>query len=92
VKHLRVFRSVKYAHVLDQRKTKLDDKSTKLVFIGYDERSKAYKLYNSIEKKVISSKDIYINEQSSWDWKKHEELEIDEVEEQSTVMIPTQTL
>jgi hypothetical protein len=52
-----------YAHVLDQRRTKLDDKSSKLVFIGYDKRSNAYKLYNPIEKKVISSRDIYINEQ-----------------------------
>jgi hypothetical protein len=50
VAHLRVFGSVGYAHVLDQRRTKLDDKSTKLVFIGYDEMSKAYKLYNPIEK------------------------------------------
>jgi hypothetical protein len=51
-------------------RTKLDDKSTKLLFLGYDERSKAYKLYNPIEKKVISRRDVYINEQSGWDWKK----------------------
>jgi hypothetical protein len=81
VVRLRVFGSVRYAHVPDQRRTKLDDKSTKLVFICYDERSKAYKLYNSIEKKVILGRDIYINEQSGWDWKKQEELEIEEVEE-----------
>jgi transposase InsO family protein len=51
VTHLRVFRSVGYAHVPDPRRTKLDDKSTKLVFIGYGERSKTYKLYNPIEKR-----------------------------------------
>jgi hypothetical protein len=61
---------VGYAHVPDQRRTKLDDKSMNLVFIGYDERPKAYKLYNPIEKKVISSRNVYINEQSGWDWKK----------------------
>jgi hypothetical protein len=65
VVHLRVYRSVGYAHIPDQRRTKLDDKSMKLVFIGYDEISKAYKLYNLIKKKVISSKYVYINEQSS---------------------------
>jgi transposase InsO family protein len=32
VAHLRVFGSAGYAHVPDQRRTKLDDKSTKLVF------------------------------------------------------------
>jgi hypothetical protein len=70
VVHLRVFGSVRYAHISDQMRTKLDDKSTKLLFLGYDERSKAYKLYNPIEKKVISRRDVYINEQSGWDWKK----------------------
>jgi hypothetical protein len=38
---------------------------------------------------VISSKNVYINEQSDWDWKKQEELEIEEIEEQPKVMIPT---
>jgi hypothetical protein len=42
-----------YTHISDQMRTKLDDKSTKLVFIGYNERSKTYNLYNPIEKKVI---------------------------------------
>jgi hypothetical protein len=80
---------VGYTHVLKQRRTKFDDKSTKLIFIGYDERSKVYKLYNPIEKKIISSRDVYINEQSDWDWKKQEELEIKEVEEQPIIMIST---
>jgi hypothetical protein len=49
--HLRVFRSVIYAHVPDQRRTKLDNKSEKLMYIGYNERLKAYKLFNPIEKR-----------------------------------------
>ena len=35
VGHLRVFGSVAYAHLPDQQRTKLDDKSKKLIFIGY---------------------------------------------------------
>ena len=42
VSHLKVFGSVAYAHVPDQRRTKLDDKSKKYVFIGYDEKMKAF--------------------------------------------------
>jgi hypothetical protein len=42
-----------------KRRTKLDDKSTKLVFIGYDERSKTYKLYNSIEKSDFEHKCLH---------------------------------
>jgi hypothetical protein len=38
---------------------------------------------------VISSRDVYINEQSGWDWKKQDELEIEEVKEQPKVVIPT---
>ena len=49
VSHFRVFGSVAYAHIPDQRRTKLEDKSEKLVFIGYEEKSKAYKLYNPVE-------------------------------------------
>ena len=30
----------------DQRRTKLDDKSAKFIFIGYDARTKGYKLCN----------------------------------------------
>jgi hypothetical protein len=60
------FQECGYAHIPDQRRIKLDDKSTKLEFIGYDEWLKTYKLYNPIEKKVISSRDVYINEESGW--------------------------
>jgi hypothetical protein len=41
-----------------------DDKNMKFVCIYYDKRSKTYKLHNPVEKKIISSKDVYINEQS----------------------------
>ncbi|KAL4335379.1 hypothetical protein GQ457_07G009100 [Hibiscus cannabinus] len=37
VSHLKVFGSVSYAHIHDQRRAKLDDKSLKLIFFGYDE-------------------------------------------------------
>jgi hypothetical protein len=35
VAHLRIFRSVAYGKVLDPKRTKLDDKSKKYIFIGY---------------------------------------------------------
>ncbi|RDX64366.1 hypothetical protein CR513_57084, partial [Mucuna pruriens] len=46
VNHLRVFGSIAYAHVLNQGKLELDDRSVKQVFIGYDSNSQGYKLYN----------------------------------------------
>jgi hypothetical protein len=58
VAHLKVFGSMAYAHVPDQKRTKLDDKSKKLIFIGYDEKSKAYNLYDPLTKKVYVSCDV----------------------------------
>lgn len=68
ISHLKVCESVAYAHIPDQRRTKLDDKSMKLLFIGYDEKSKAYKLYDPINKKVHISCDVQVNEGSMWNW------------------------
>ncbi|XP_050908522.1 uncharacterized protein LOC127122185 [Lathyrus oleraceus] len=66
--HLKVFGSVAYAHVPGQRRTKLEDKSKKYIFIGYDEKKKGYKLFDPKTKNVIVSRDVRINEESKWDW------------------------
>ena len=47
---MKVFGSVAYAHVQAPQRTKLEDKSKKLVFIGYDEKTKGYKLFNPTTK------------------------------------------
>jgi hypothetical protein len=40
VKHFKVFGSICYVHVPDAKRTKLDAKAQKCIFIGYDERKK----------------------------------------------------
>jgi hypothetical protein len=67
VSHFKVFGCIAYAHVPKQTRSKLDDKSEKCIFIGYDEQSKAYKLFNPITKKVIVSRDVVFKEEESWD-------------------------
>jgi hypothetical protein len=64
VAYLKVFGSVAYARVPDQKRTKLDDKSKKLIFNGYDEKSKAYNLYDPFTKNVHVSCDVQVNEES----------------------------
>ncbi|KAA0042256.1 copia-type polyprotein [Cucumis melo var. makuwa] len=44
---------------------KLDDKSEKYVFVGYDASSKGYKLYNPVTKKTMISRDVVFDEESS---------------------------
>ncbi|KAL4020424.1 hypothetical protein IC575_019200 [Cucumis melo] len=62
-----------YAHIPDQKRSKLDDKSEKYVFVGYDASSKGYKLYNPVTKKTIVSRDVVFDEEASWNW--NDELE-----------------
>lgn len=45
-------------HVLDQHMSKLEGKSQNIIFIGYDQTSKSYKLYNPIKKKRSISRDV----------------------------------
>ncbi|GJV20172.1 retrovirus-related pol polyprotein from transposon TNT 1-94, partial [Tanacetum coccineum] len=68
VSHLRIFGNITYVHVPSQRRSKLDDRSEKHVFVGYDKQSKGYKLYNPVTRKVVVSRDAGFEEEGSWDW------------------------
>ncbi|GJW27412.1 retrovirus-related pol polyprotein from transposon TNT 1-94 [Tanacetum coccineum] len=68
VSHLRIFGSIAYVHVQSQRRSKLDVRSKKHVFVGYDKQSKGYKLYNPVTRKVVVSRDVEFEEEESWDW------------------------
>ena len=100
VSHLRVFGSIGYVHVPDQERSKLDDKSKKHIFFGYDQRSKGYKLYNPTTGKVIVSRDVEFDEEDNWRWSNEdkekydflpfntEDEQIEEVHEEDDVTPP----
>ncbi|KAK3012400.1 hypothetical protein RJ639_010565 [Escallonia herrerae] len=69
VSHLRIFGSIAYAHVSNEKRSKLDDKSERYVFIGYDQSSKGYKLYNPSNGMIVINRDVEFDEESSWEWK-----------------------
>jgi hypothetical protein len=46
ISKLKIFRSETYMHILDKLRIKLDNKSLKCILLGYDEHSKAYRLYH----------------------------------------------
>ena len=60
ITHLRVFGSIAHVHVPDESRAKLDDKSEKFIFIGYDNNSKGYKLYNPNNKKIVINRDVVL--------------------------------
>ncbi|KAG6386523.1 hypothetical protein SASPL_155426 [Salvia splendens] len=68
IAHLRVFGSKAYAHVPDQTRSKLDDKSKPFIFIGYDSNTKGYKLYDPTWQKTMISRDVKFDEEGTWDF------------------------
>ena len=45
IAHLKIFGSTAHMHVPKEKRHKLDDKSSKCIFLGYNEVSKAYRVY-----------------------------------------------
>ena len=68
ISHLRVFESIAYVHVFDQKRSKLDDKNEKYVFIDYNSSSKGYKFYNPKNGKSIIGRDVKFKEEEEWNW------------------------
>lgn len=56
VSHLKVFGCTAFVLIPSQKHHKMDEKLDKCVFIGYSAEAKAYKLYNLITNKVITSR------------------------------------
>ena len=40
--HVRIFGSIAFAHILDEKRQKLDPKSEKCIFVGYSLEQKGY--------------------------------------------------
>ncbi|GAU27144.1 hypothetical protein TSUD_104530 [Trifolium subterraneum] len=77
--HFRVFGCLAHVHIPDVNRKKLDGKSTTCVLLGVSEESKAYKLYNPTEKKIIVSRDVVFEELKGWNWdKKKNEVSTDQ--------------
>ncbi|KAH9681844.1 hypothetical protein KPL71_027113 [Citrus sinensis] len=68
ITHLRVFGSIAHVHVPDESRAKLDDKSEKFIFIGYENNSKGYKLYNPNNGKIVINRDVVFDEEGEWDF------------------------
>lgn len=46
----------------------LDDRSRRVVFIGYEVGTKAYRFFDPVSKKVIISRDVIFEEEVKWNW------------------------
>lgn len=68
--HLRIFRSVAIVQISNEKRDKLHDKSKKLIFVAYDQRSKGYTLNNPRENIVIR-RDVVFDEEGKWEFRTH---------------------
>lgn len=58
VRHFRIFGSVAYCHILDEKQSKLDQTAKKGYLVGYNESSKAYKIYIRGSRKIVVRRDL----------------------------------
>ena len=77
VKNLHVFGCEAYAHIHKEQRRKLDDKAEKLIFTGYSEESKAFRLLNKQTNVIKISRDVIFLDkiqEKEKDYETHDEI------------------
>lgn len=69
ISHIRVFGCIAHMKIPSIHMKKLDDRSKKVVNLGKEPGTKAYRLYDPITKRVHVSRDVIFEEAESWPWK-----------------------
>ncbi|KAL5851502.1 hypothetical protein ACOSQ3_006620 [Xanthoceras sorbifolium] len=62
ISHLRVFGCISYVHIDSAKRSKLDAKSNKCVFVGYGGDEFGYRFWDYENRKIIRSRDVIFNE------------------------------
>ena len=97
LQHLRIFGSIAYVHIPKQKRHKLDAKSSPFVFVGYDENTKGYRVYNPLTNKVQIARDVCFAENEVHDCSNTQDEELTGskivvVEDQPPSLNPTPSL
>ena len=77
-RHLKVFGSTCYAFIPKEKRNKLGARSGRCIFLGYPDTSKAYRLYDEVNKKFLVSRDVIFLETKKSD--KSIERQLDHLE------------
>ena len=96
VSHLQKFGSIAYMLNKQPQRGKFDPKSTKCIFIGYSDVSKAYRLWDPVKRKVVCSRDVkftnfFQNEEQFQEFSSYEtdhQIEVEMTPEEDNQQIP----
>jgi transposase InsO family protein len=72
IDYFRTFGCVAHVKQGNKRLSKLEDRSTMMVFIGYEPGSKAWRFYNQVTRRVYVSRDAVFEEDRAWSWNEDE--------------------
>jgi hypothetical protein len=67
VQHLRTFGCITYVKSTRPNLSKLDDRGHKMIFIRYEQGTKAYRFYDPMLKSAHVSRDVVFDEARQWD-------------------------
>ena len=62
ISNLKIFGCLAYVHVPNVNRRKLDSKTQQCLFLGSDNETKAFRLYDLARRKVIISQDVVFDE------------------------------
>jgi hypothetical protein len=56
---------------------KLDDRSRRMIFVGYEPGLAAYRVYDPAMRRVHISRDVIFDEQAKWEWHGEQQEPVD---------------
>jgi hypothetical protein len=75
--HFRIFGCPVYFHVPKEKRSKLDPSGRKGTFVGYNESSKAYRIYIPGQRQIEISRDVIFEEEIAFQRSRESQMEID---------------
>jgi len=71
--HLRVFGCKGHVKTVKPHLKKLEDRSVPMVYFGIEEGSKAHRMCNPQDNRIVVSRDVVFEESQKWSWEAEEE-------------------
>jgi hypothetical protein len=80
VENLRIFGCTVYSHIPKDKKNKLEPSGNKGIFVGFNDSSKAYRIYIPEQHNIEVSRDVTFNENMAFKKSIEETVEEEEIE------------